>query len=222
MLSDRPAAAVATIAIHAGAIALLLSSTTATPQQVARNLSVFDISAAAAMPQAAPEAPPSVPVKKPPPQPVIAPPAVVPTTNDIVVATLDQTPPGITGGVCDLTAVVQSALQSSDAVQNTLPQIPRDQRSVANAVMIWKAAWLTDARDPDATAMTVIRDVVARTVTAATPECRLQPQAGPRLLIVQGAAENVVLAVGSGAWRWQDLVDTAAADPEVAAPPKFF
>jgi hypothetical protein len=118
---------------------------------------------------------------------------------------------------------VQAALQSSDAVRTTVPLIPPDKRSVANAIMVWKVGWLAEDRQLDATAVAVIREVVAETIAAATTECRLQPQAGPRLLLLSGTGDTVVLAVGSGRWRWQDLLDTAgsvlSADDTLDAPP---
>lgn len=104
---------------------------------------------------------------------------------------------------------VQVALQSSDAVRASLPLVSPEKRSVANAIMVWKDVWLADYPQLDNTAVDVIRDVVADTIAAATPECRLQPQAGPRLLLLSGTGDSVVLAVGSGEWRWQDLLETA-------------
>ena len=135
---------------------------------------------------------------------------VLPTDSMLLVATLDQADSAANGGTCDLTAPVQAALQSSEAVRASLPLIPADKRSVANAVMVWKVSWLAEDQQLDATAIAAIRDVVAETIADATPECRLQPQAGPRLLLLSGPGDTVVLAVGSGQWRWQDLLDTAS------------
>lgn len=84
--------------------------------------------------------------------------------------------------------------------------------------MVWKAAWLGEDERLDPQAVAVIRDVVAGTIAAATPECRLQAQTGPRLLFFAGSGDTVVLAVGSGAWRWQDLVDTARSDTDAVLP----
>ena len=206
---------VTTIALHIGVLAILLSQASEQLRPVERTLSVFSISASAEpLKQAPPKAPQPKLVKPTPPQPVIVPPPVVelPTPNDTVVAMLEQAADVATGGACDLTAPVQAALQSNEDVRASLPRIPRDQRSVANAIMVWKAAWLAEDQKLDATAVAMIRDVVAGTVAVASPECRLQPQAGPRLLMLSGPGDTVVLAVGSGVWRWQDLLDTAVAD----------
>jgi hypothetical protein len=211
--NPRVASAIATVAVHVGLFGLLFIPNRAEPQSIKPTLSVFDISATSTNPEA-PKAPQPKPVRPTPPQPIVVPPPeiLLPTPNTLLVAMLDQTESAANGGTCDLTAPVQAALQSSDAVRASLPLIPPDKRSVANAIMVWKVAWLAEDQQLDATAIAVIRDVVADTIAAATPECRLQPQAGPRLLLLSGAGDTVVLAVGSGQWRWQDLLDTARSD----------
>jgi hypothetical protein len=190
-------------------IALLLTSGTETQRPVATALSVFDISASAASPEIAPaNAKMPKPVKPIPPQPDAVPPPVVPTTNDMPAPMIEQASALAKGGSCDLTGLVQTALQSNATVRDALPQIPRDKRSVANAIMLWKFSWLADEDNLGATTMMMIRDVIVDAVAAAPQPCREQSQSGPRLLILKGVDENVVLAVGSGQWRWQDLVDS--------------
>jgi hypothetical protein len=115
-----------------------------------------------------------------------------------------------TGSACDLTDPVQSALQANADVRARLPMIPLNQRSVANAVMVWNAGWLhTD--DPLAKdAYVAIRDAVAGAVMAASDACRSQVQIGPRLVILPGDhGPATVIALGSGQWTWQQVADTA-------------
>ncbi len=121
-----------------------------------------------------------------------------------------------TGIACDLTAPVQAALQSSVEVQDALQEIPTSQRSVANAIMLWDGAWTVMRDRPAASALALVRNLVVQTIAAAGPECRFQVQAGPRLVYLSNDAVTTSLAIGSGQWRWQDVVDTAqAADGEV-------
>ena len=208
-----------TLAVHAGLLAVLLTPT-ATP--TAPNLSVIALSDfAASVPspkQAPPRAPQPRPVPPTPIMPIVVPPPVIPlpAPNAMVVALLEQADTADAGGACDLTAPVQAALQASEAVRDSIPQIPRDQRSVANAIMVWNVAWIVpDARSGgqiDNAAAEIIRETIAGTIAAASPSCRLQPQGGPRLIILPGDPDNLVLALGSGSWRWQDLLETARPD----------
>lgn len=164
------------------------------------------------MPAAAPpEVPQPEPVPPTPPQPIIVPPPVIPlpTPNETVIAMLRQTDAAAVGGACDLTEPVQAALRESEAVAASLPEIPEERRSVANAIMIWNTQWVALHETLDPAAMTAIRDSIAGTIAAASPECRLQPQSGPRLIVLPGVGDTTVLALGSGVWRWQDLLETA-------------
>jgi hypothetical protein len=94
--------------------------------------------------------------------------------------------------------------------------------------MVWNANWVMPDTSLQPAAFDDIRDVVATTVAAASEACRVQPQGGPRLILLPGTTENVVLALGSGTWRWQDVLDTARlsdAQLQVAdagAPPAVF
>lgn len=225
--SDRSTAAAATFAIHAGVVAVLMMPTITTPRSVPRALAVFDISASAAMADVKPpKAPQPEPVAPTVPQPVIVPPPVIPlpSPNETVVAMLEQTDAAASGGACDLTDPVQAALQQSEVVAASLPQIPQARRSVANAIMVWNEQWVALHETLDPAAMAAIRDTVAGTVAAASPECRLQPQSGPRLILLPGVSDTTVLAVGSGVWRWQDLLDTARPEsilPDAPEPTSF-
>ncbi len=218
----------ATLAVHAGLLALLLVPLHDPARPAGNALVMFDVSG----PDRSPPKPQKLrqprPVPPTPPEPVVVPPPPLPTPNAVVVALLEQADSSASGSACDLTGPVQTALQTSQDVMASLPKVPRDQRSVANAIMVWNAQWLTPDSKFQPTAFNAIRDVVAGTVAAASDACRLQPQGGPRLIVLPGPAENVVLALGSGTWRWQDVLDTARpADAPIqvadaGAPPSIF
>lgn len=201
-----------TAAVHIGFLAILLWPGQRAAVAEPAAMALFDVPPAPAPPAPEPmRASQPKPVPPTPPQPIIVPPPEVPLPlpSPMVVALLEQADTAATGGACDLTGPVQAALQSSDAVWTSLPRIARRERSVANAIMVWNVDWSVADAKLDATAMAAIRDVVAGTIAAASPACRLQPQGGPRLIVLAGARENTVLAMGSGMWRWQDLLDTA-------------
>jgi len=121
------------------------------------------------------------------------------------------------GGACDLTAPVQSALQANPDVRARLPMIPADQRSVANAIMVWNAGWLHADDGVAKAAYAAIRETVASVVLAAPDACRSQVQSGPRLILLPGDhGQTTVLALGSGQWTWQQVADTAVPRPAYA------
>ncbi len=208
----RSASIALSLGINLGLAALLLWPHPPSVRAESASLAMFDVP---------PGLEPALPATSKPPQPkpvpptsrepIVVPPPIVPlpAPDQAVIALLEQSDATLSGGACDLTAPVQAALQASKELQASLPQIPRTQRSVANAIMVWNVDWVALDAQLDTAALTIVRDVVAQTVAAASPECRLQAQGGPRLILLPGSADTTVLALGSGSWRWQDLLETA-------------
>jgi hypothetical protein len=108
------------------------------------------------------------------------------------------------GQACDLTGTVQRALRQDPAVRGALDMMPRDARSVANAVMLWDGHWIDGRDGASRSALERIRAVVLATVAQAPGICRTQAQAGPSLVTVPGEPD-AVFALGSGQWRWDDM-----------------
>lgn len=214
--SRRFWAIVATGVVHCVVLLIVLVPTSAANLSArVPNLVTFDSANAA-------PAPPAVPQSK---QPKIVPPqlvqleAVRPPLIEISVVTpqvlslLEQADAQAAAGGCDLTAPVQAALQSSAAVQQELPRIPAERRSVANAIAIWNADWIKPDAQLEPQVLDTIRTAIVTTIAAASEACRVQPQGGPRLIYlpVSGSAtgDTTILALGSGAWTWQQIADTA-------------
>ena len=204
-----------TFAAHLGVLALLLIPATQPVKPRETSLMAFDVAPNIAIAKQAPAKPPQ-PVRVPPPpvEAIVVPPPIVPlpVPSDVVVAMLAQSEAQSQDGACDLTDPVRAALAESVEVTALLQRMPRAHRSVANAIMVWNVDWVASDNALDREALAVIRDVVAGTVAAASPECRLQQQGGPRLIMLPGVRENTVLALGSGLWRWQDMLQTARPD----------
>jgi len=97
------------------------------------------------------------------------------------------------------------ALRNDPSVQVALAAVPLSARSVANAVMLWNGEWATPPSDA-AGGMTTIRAVVVAGISAAPAACQVETISGPVLIPVGDSADTTVLAIGSGSWRWQDLL----------------
>ena len=210
--ASRRSAIALTLAVHTALIAFLMLPPPRDARSAQTALKLFDVRPDQPAEKSKPRKIEQVlPV---PPQPVdlvVVPPPVVPLPrpSDIVVAMLEQSEPAEPGTGCDLTAPVQAALEESAEVQARLAHMPRAHRSVANAIMVWDTEWVTSNDKSDAQALEALRDTIAGTVAVASPACRLQVQAGPRLIILHAEPDNLVLALGSGTWRWQDVLQAA-------------
>ena len=110
------------------------------------------------------------------------------------------------GGGCDIGASLALAIGSNPEMQNTLATMPREARSVANAVQVWDGSWIDPADARAGPAYTAMRVVILEAIEAAPEPCRDQPLTGPRFVIVpDGQSSATILVVGSGNWRWADL-----------------
>jgi hypothetical protein len=109
------------------------------------------------------------------------------------------------GQDCGLAEHLRQALQRDPAVQAGLARAPRSARSVANAVMIWDGRWVLRP-DIEASALEPVRRLIVATVKSASERCREEPLQGPLFIPVAGAHDTTVLTVGSGAWRWSQLL----------------
>ena len=211
----RPTALYLTIAIHAVIVLLALLPAAAPIAVRGASLKIFDVPQGPPDPDPEP-ARPRQPLRVPPQSvdAVVVPPPIIPlpAPSAIVVTMLAQSEVDARGGACDLTDPVRAALLESALVQDRLTRMPRAHRSVANAIMVWNTEWIVLDHRLDFEALDAIRDVVAGTVAAASETCRLQGQNGPRLMIIPIADTSIVLAIGSGQWRWQDVLQTARPD----------
>lgn len=108
----------------------------------------------------------------------------------------DAAPTGT--GACAIADELQSALASDLAVKVALAAVPLDRRSMANAVMVWNGGW--------ADAAASVRHAVVAQLQISPASCREIAVTGPRLLIIPTGNQPVVLAFGSGRWKWADLL----------------
>jgi len=112
-------------------------------------------------------------------------------------------------GPCALADGVQAALRA-DGPRAALQRIPRQDRSAANAVMLWDGQWVRGGPLADAAVARPIRAAIVEAVRAADRACAEASVTGPVLLIVPEGSGAAVLVVGSGVWRWSDVARAGA------------
>lgn len=114
------------------------------------------------------------------------------------------------GDRCGIAAQVQRAFLEQADLRTALSAIPRDELSVANALLIWNGTWVVTDPIGDRDPILPLRTAVSDVVRAAPGDCRRAEMRGPMFMLTQNADDTqVIVVVGSGLWRWDDLV----ADP---------
>ena len=107
---------------------------------------------------------------------------------------------------CHFAQGLQAALQSDQTALHALTLIPRDAKSLANAIMVWNGQWVAvDALDGDAS-FEPVRAAIVQGLGASSVECLARVNSGPLFIIVTVWPETTVLALGSGQWRAVDLI----------------
>lgn len=200
------------VAAH-GALLAMVALSPAPSGRVAetRSIALFDVAAPAAA--AVPPTLPAEPVARPaqpeelvfelPVADIATPQSIIPSPPIVASAVPGL---GADGAPCDLAGAVLHVLRSDPASLQAIDAVPAADRSVANAIMLWDGGWTRDARlDP-------VRTRIGDAIAAARSECRDAPQGGPSLIALPGGERTTMLVLGSGRWRWADLIaaETAA------------
>lgn len=152
----------------------------------------------------------STAARAPLPPPLIAMPSPIPAASDAV-ATNDAAASG--GGGCQLAGNVAAAILADPSAMAELAALPPGVRSDADAVMIWNGGWSGQgpATGPSVAApigerATGLRSLIEQTVAAASAQCRAVALTGPVFVPIAEVGRTTMLAIGSGVWRWDDLL----------------
>jgi hypothetical protein len=156
------------------------------------------------------------PAKPPPPAEsqatAVRPPTLLPTPMAEPAA---SSPPsedvaGV-GGQCPIAEGVRAAVMQDAEAMAELASVPPGARTQADAVMVWNGEWRNLAApqpQAQAQAMSPLRRIIVGVIEASTPECRDAVIVGPLFISIPEADRTTTLVVGSGAWRWSDLLAT--------------
>lgn len=201
----------AIIAVHCLIIALLISQSPAERKSEANGETLITISSAsgdrAATEAQKPVALPPAAVRAPVPPPLIPMPSLSAEMPEIGGAA------GVQGGgsACQLTADAALAIQHDPVAMAELAALPPGVRSEADAVMVWNGVWFDQA---PAVAVSLgagapaggLHLAIERIVAAAPARCRDEDIVGPVFVPIPEGDRTIMLAIGSGVWRWSALL----------------
>ena len=184
------------LSAHIGIIILLMISWHITPPKKQGSLSAFSLSASASSP--------SVPV---PARAVLS--EVKPILLNPVEAFAEQeqgAKGNPDGDACAPLDLVRTQLTSDPTLPDAINMVPRADRSISEAIVIWNAEWSVTAASDEAP-LGRVRNSIQTTLANMSQECLEIPVAGPRLIPIEMDGSTVFLAFGSGEWRWQQLIE---------------
>jgi outer membrane biosynthesis protein TonB len=222
------------VAAHALVIFALLSAQTSPPRMLAPEpepmpVALFNAPPAAKAPEPAPEAPaPPKPEKKkpapkkPPPPRHIARPARTTPPPDVETLAAGEGPTddsasevsdaelagaatagsgsGSGGGACNMTRWLQNALRKDRMVQAAVAEAHR-----GKAIRVWNGDWVQHG-EQEGKGLAAVREAIMWEVAFAPEACRTQRMHGLVAISLNDAPGSARLVVGSGEWRWSDVL----------------
>jgi len=109
------------------------------------------------------------------------------------------------GGGCDMARVVQQALRRDPLVRIAVG----DAHRLGKSVMLWNGDWVRSG-EQDGKGMSAVREAIIWELAFAPEACRNKRLHG--LVLLSLADGNTRFAIGSGDWRWSDLLDVGPPD----------
>lgn len=107
---------------------------------------------------------------------------------------------GGSGGGCNMTRRLQSALRKDRQAQAAMAEAHR-----GRPIMMWNGDWVRHPSQEGA-GLAAVREAILWEVGFAPEACKTEPQRGMILISMNDGPGAARLVVGSGTWRWKDLL----------------
>jgi hypothetical protein len=104
------------------------------------------------------------------------------------------------GGGCNMAQWLEAKLRKDATVQTAMASVPR-----GKPVLVWRGDWVRHGGE-EGEGLAKVREVIMWEVAFAPEACRKQPVHGLVLLKLADGPGAARLVVGSGTWRWSDLL----------------
>jgi hypothetical protein len=183
-----------------------------------KSIALFNVAATSQTPPA----PEPQPVETPKPL-VVPPPPKIETASPIPAAPVFNAAAAVRAGfgtTCDVAYTLERGFGEDPLLSAELARIGPESRSVANAIMVWDGRWVELGGGAPVDALETLRRAIVEAVRAAPPECLTQELSGPRFIAVSRSDTTTVLVLGSGTWRWEQvLLEPSPATPSQAPQP---
>jgi len=206
--------------LHLLAIIWLASQSSRTALKEQSAISLINLSTApGGAPDPAPPKPPESKAEIATPMVVAQLPSPVPAAAAAPAVPAAPEGGGLMGSGCALAQAVGDAILIDAAAMAELEALTREARTEADAVMLWDGRWQglgaasatrlvvpPTATVPETVVFGGVRGVVEQVIRAAPTECSETPVIGPQFVALPGLERTTFLVIGSGTWRWADLL----------------
>lgn len=113
---------------------------------------------------------------------------------------------GGNGEGCDMTAWLQDKLRKDPEIRSALARARQSPSYSGKPILVWNGAW-TPNHGQEGLGLAGVREAIMMEVAFAPAACRAEPMRGHVLIAVEDRPGAAKLALGTGAWRWSDLLN---------------
>ena len=106
------------------------------------------------------------------------------------------------GGECDMRRRLQAALTKDSRVKAAVASALGQRATTGRGMVVWNGDWVT-SQGEEGKGLAAVRQAITWEVGFAPKACREQAVRG---YVVVALNEHTKIALGSGAWRWSDLL----------------
>jgi hypothetical protein len=106
------------------------------------------------------------------------------------------------GRQCDMVRRLQTALREDSHIQAAVAQ---SRHTPGRALLVWNGDWVQSSGE-DGKGLAKVRQAIMVEVGFAPEACRTEPVHGLVLISLADYPGSPRLALGSGSWRWSDLL----------------
>jgi hypothetical protein len=117
---------------------------------------------------------------------------------------------GSGGGACNMTRWLQNALRKDRMVQAAVAEAHR-----GKAIRVWNGDWVQHG-EQEGKGLAAVREAIMWEVAFAPEACRTQRMHGLVAISLNDAPGSARLVVGSGEWRWSDVLFARGAASSVS------
>ena len=125
-----------------------------------------------------------------------------PALSDAQLAGAATAGSGAAGGACDMPRRLQAALRKDRLVRDAIAGV---QGSPGKALFVWNGSWIRN-NGQDGAGLAAVREAIMWEVGFAPEACRAEAVHGLVLLSLNDGPGAARVVVGSGDWRWSDLL----------------
>jgi hypothetical protein len=125
--------------------------------------------------------------------------------SDAQLASASAAGSGASGRPCDMAQRLQAALRKDALVQAAVAGAGRAPGSAGKALLVWNGDWVR-SRGQEGNGLAAVREAIMWEIAFAPEACRAEPVHGLVLFSLNDRPGAGRVVVGSGAWRWSDLL----------------